>query len=56
MSVETQLPVKGGGTELALEHLPPLTFLCISTFRILMSICHVVEYDLVSLGHDLKQK
>ena len=56
MSVETQLPVKGGGTELALEHLPPLTFLCSSTFLILMSVCHVVQYDLVSLGHDLKQK
>ena len=57
MSVETQLPVKGGGTELALEHLPRLAFLCIFTWHIvLMSVCHVVQYDLVSLGHDLKQK
>ena len=56
MSVETQLPVKGGGTELALEHPSSLTFLCISTFHILMTICYVVKYDLVSLGHDLKQK
>ena len=56
MSVETQLPVKGGGTELALERLPSLAFLPISTFHILMSICHVVQYNLVSLSHDLKQK
>ena len=56
MSIEAQLPVKGGGTELTLEHLPSLAFLSISTFHILMTISHVVQYDLVSLGHDLKQK
>ena len=63
VSIKAQLPVKGGRTELASEHLLlypslwlSLDFLRISIFHnILLSVCHIVKYDLVSLGHYLKR-
>ena len=57
--IESQLPVKGGRTELTLEDLLPLALFCFRTFTLntFLSVCvasHVVNYDLICLCHNLK--
>ena len=57
--IESQLPVKGGRAELALEDLLPFALLCFKTFTLntFLSVCvasHVVHYDLICLCHYLK--